>query len=168
MTHGTKYARRRPVMPAAAMAGLLLAGCSSGHIGESWQCPLAAGGSCDSVAAADPAVPDADAARTAVLRDPLWRVRDSEPTAPAEAPAEKACAADCARGFDPFGWLMRLFGADPGSVSGASEEEEGGPVEAKSPPGEAAASLSAPAAGNEGAAGGTGADRPSRPAGPHR
>ena len=67
MTHETKHAPRRAatcpgplagMSVAALMGALALAGCSSGNIGESWQCPLAKGGSCDSVAAADPAVPD--------------------------------------------------------------------------------------------------------------
>ena len=102
-------APRQLAMPAAALIGALaLAGCSSGNIGESWQCPLAEGGSCDSVAAADPAVPDAGD-RT-VLGEPLWRVRGSAP----EARSETVCSTGCGGEFDPFGWLVRLFG-DPGS-----------------------------------------------------
>ena len=107
MMLATKHPRRM-ALPAAALAALLLAGCSSGHVGESWQCPLADAGICDSVAAADPAVPDADAARNTILPEPLWRVRDIEPDVPAEAP----CAAACDGGFDPFGWLARLFGVE--------------------------------------------------------
>ena len=99
MTEFRTGAPRWPAMPAVAIAGLLLAGCSSGHIDESWQCPLAKGGSCDSVAAADPVVPDPDAVRGTVLTEPLYRVRDiGRPAAPAEPP----CAAECG-GFDPFG-----------------------------------------------------------------
>ena len=106
MTFSTKQLRRM-ALPAAALAALLLAGCSSGHVGESWQCPLAETGTCDSVAAADPAVPDMDAARHTVLGEPLWRVRGGDAgTAPRTA--DSACEADCA-GFDPFAWLVRLF-----------------------------------------------------------
>ena len=108
MKHDNKPAPRRAALPAAMLAALLLAGCASGNIGESWQCPLAKGGSCDSVAAADPAVP-----RTAggtVLGEPLWQVRGSAP----EAYSETACTAGCGGGFDPFAWLARLFGADTG------------------------------------------------------
>ena len=76
MTPATKPVTRR-ALPAAALAALLLAGCSSGHVGESWQCPLADAGTCDSVAAADPAVPDTNAARNAALGEPLWRVQAS-------------------------------------------------------------------------------------------
>ena len=104
MTLATKSVSRRTV-PAAALAALLLAGCSSGHVGESWQCPLADTGTCDSVAAADPAVPDADAAQNTVLAEPLWRVRATELDTPVASP----CSADCGGGFDPFGWLARLF-----------------------------------------------------------
>ncbi len=109
MTLATKYPRR-VALPATALAALLLAGCSSGHVGESWQCPLADTGTCDSVADADPAVPDRNAARNAVFREPLWRVR-GEQTRTMPRKADSACEADCA-GFDPFGWLARLFGGE--------------------------------------------------------
>ena len=106
MMPATKHPRRM-ARPAAALTALLLAGCSSGHVGESWQCPLADAGTCDSVAAADPAVPDLDTARHTVLGEPLWRVRGGE-TRTAPQRADTACEEDCA-GFDPFGWLARLF-----------------------------------------------------------
>ena len=107
MTHSINPAPRRMALPTAALAALLLAGCSSGHVGESWQCPLADAGTCDSVAAADPAVPDMDAARHTVLGEPLWRARGGE-TRTTRQRADTACEADCA-GFDPFAWLARLF-----------------------------------------------------------
>ena len=47
---------RRPLPAAIVLAGLVLAGCSGTNVGSSWQCPLAQGGTCDSVAGADPAV----------------------------------------------------------------------------------------------------------------
>ena len=108
MMQHTKHASRRAALPAAAIAALLLAGCSSGNIGESWQCPLAKGGSCDSVAAADPAVPGA--MNGTVLGEPLWQTRERAP----EPRSETVCTAGCGGGFDPFAWLVRLFG-DPGS-----------------------------------------------------
>ena len=114
MTHDTKGTRTRAVLPVAAIAALLLAGCSTGHIGESWQCPLAEGGTCDSVAAADPAVPDPKAAETTFLAEPLWRVRgDGRPETLAETPCETACG----EGFDPFAWLARLFGSGASAVT---------------------------------------------------
>ena len=126
MTPRMTHVPRVPAFPAAAIAALLLAGCSSGHIGDSWQCPLAEGGACDSVAAADPAVPET-AGRT-VLKEPLWRQRDSAPEAPpARGPGqamETACKADCGGGFDPFGWLRRLF-ADGDGVDSIDAREAG-------------------------------------------
>ena len=121
MTNATKRVRRAAPLPAATLAALLLAGCSSGHIGESWQCPLAKGGTCDSVATADPAVPDMDAARNTVLGEPLWRVRATELDTPAPPP----CSADCGGGFDPFAWLARLF---DGETDGGEKAAAPGPV----------------------------------------
>ena len=125
MTHDTKHPRRM-ALPAAAIAALLLAGCSSGHVGESWQCPLADAGTCDSVAAADPAVPHMEAARHSVLGEPLWRVRGAE-TVAAPRTADTACKADCA-GFDPFAWLARLFAPETPGGEEAAEPAEDGPV----------------------------------------
>ena len=119
MTHVTKRARRA-ALPAAVLAAVLLAGCSSGNVGESWQCPLADAGTCDSVAAADPAVPDANAARHTVLGEPLWREREGAGAAPPKA--DTACEAECA-GFDPFAWLARLF--DGETVDGNETAERG-------------------------------------------
>ena len=130
MTHDTKHAPRRVAMPAAAVIGALaLAGCSSGNIGESWQCPLAKGGSCDSVAAADPAVPDAGG-RT-VLGEPLWQVRGDERATVAE---ETSCAADCGAGFDPFAWLARLFGNDESGAEPEPATADAAPELSESPP----------------------------------
>ena len=131
MTHATKHLRRM-ALPAAAIAALLLAGCSSGNVGESWQCPLAETGSCDSVAAADPAVPDMSEPRSMVLGEPLWRVQDTWlPSTAVEAP----CDAACDGGFDPFAWLARLFApetADRGKTA-ASGPVRLLPVEAPAP-----------------------------------
>ncbi len=126
MTMGKTCAPRMTAIPAAVVAALLLAGCSSGHIGEDWQCPLATGGSCDSVAAADPAVPKTGSAQTMAAGQPLRLLpRDSVADAlpargPGQAPAirepgqgsmeARACEAEC--GFDPLGWLAGLFGAE--------------------------------------------------------
>ena len=115
MTMEKNRAPRMAAIPAAALAALLLAGCSSGHIGEDWQCPLAAGGSCASVAAADPAVPKAGTARTMATGQPIRLLpRDivKERANPPEA-GSTSCDAAC----DPFAWFARLLGA---------ESEEGG------------------------------------------
>ncbi len=137
MTMGKNCAPRVTAIPAVAVSILLLAGCSSGHIGEDWQCPLAKGGSCASVAAADPAVPKASASQAMAAGQPL-RLLPSDSVAdalPAREPVPDAirepgqgsmeapaCEAEC--GFDPFAWLARLFGAeadDDRSGSGNAE-----------------------------------------------
>ena len=131
MTHDTKRAPRRAAIPGMALAALLLAGCSAGHVGEDWQCPLAEGGSCDSVAAADPAVPGPKAADTAVLAEPLWRVRAGgrvEPAPETGTPCEAGCAA-----FDPVAWLARLFGEGGGGVH--ADAVASAPVPAGAEPG---------------------------------
>ncbi|MDE0377620.1 MAG: TraV family lipoprotein [Rhodospirillales bacterium] len=123
MTQDIKRAPRRAVLAAATLATLLLAGCSSGNIGESWQCPLAAGGSCDSVAAVDPAVPDPAAARGKVLGEPLWQVRGTgQPVAPMPA---APCEAECGGDFDPFAWLALLFSAEAHEGEARSAEGSG-------------------------------------------
>ena len=160
MTHDTKRAAYRSLAPVAALlAALALAGCSTGHIGESWQCPLAEGGTCDSVAAADPAVPEA--AGTAVLAEPLWRVRAAEPDmpparGPGQAPAAP-CSADCGDGFDPFAWLARLFAAESAPGAGAEDGEGAGPAATGSgaEPAGAASESAAEAAGSSSAPSGT-------------
>jgi hypothetical protein len=131
MTRNTKHPRRM-ALPAAALAALLLAGCTSGHVGESWQCPLADTGTCDSVAAADPAVPDMDASRDTVLGEPLWRVRE---TGRGQA-VEPSCDAACDGGFDPFAWLARLFGGEGGdgektAATGAAHSLRAEPLQAE-------------------------------------
>ena len=161
MRHGYKPAPLGAALPAATLAALLLAGCSSGNIGESWQCPLAKGGSCDSVAAADPAVPDSQAGGMTGLAEPLWHVRTGGRSGP-PPDTEAACASDC-DAFDPFAWLARLFGAETvegearpaeeslrASSAPAAQPPEPAPGEeaaapAPAPPAEpAAAALSAP------------------------
>ena len=109
---GRARVRRAPVAAAAAaLAVLALAGCSSTHVGESWQCPLAQGSECTSVAAADPAVPArAGSGTVRVLGEPLYRVRSegdgggARETARAGTPCDSACG--------PFAWLARLFATD--------------------------------------------------------
>ena len=107
---------KRPWPAAIVLAGLALAGCSGANVGSAWQCPLAQGGSCDSVAGADPAVPraapvpDAAPADGTTIREPLYRARGGARPAPAARP----CEADCDGGFDPFAWLVRLFEAGGG------------------------------------------------------
>ncbi|MCY3703623.1 MAG: TraV family lipoprotein [Rhodospirillales bacterium] len=102
----------------AAVAIVLLAGCSATHVGESWQCPLAQGTSCTTIAEADPAVPAA-AARPAVLfGEPLHGARPlaSRTAAGGRRDRGGACDRDCG----PLAWLTGLFrgsaGNDPAAL----------------------------------------------------
>ena len=121
MTHRKTSAPRRCAAAGKAtlaivLGALLLAGCSSGHIGEDWQCPLAAGGSCASVAAADPAVPKTGIVQAPASGQPIRLLpRDVETErADTSAMEPRFCNADC--GFDPFAWLARLFGGSDRSA----------------------------------------------------
>ena len=132
MTHSAIL--KRPLAAVIVLGALALGGCSGTNVGSSWQCPLARGGTCDSVAGADPAVPQAASApQTApvpqaapvpdaapadgmTIREPLYRVRGGGRPEPAAEPCEAGCD------FDPFAWLARLFEADPGSGAGARDD----------------------------------------------
>ena len=119
-----RRSRRVARPPAAALAALALAGCSATHVGDDWQCPLAQGKVCASVAAADPAMPKTLAPETPLTRGaanpaldvPPYRRSDDRIAAgaPAGRGGEPACASDC----DPFAWLGSLFAgiADAGSA----------------------------------------------------
>ena len=127
--------RRSTIRPsvAAIMAALLLAGCGSGHVGDSWQCPLAQGGSCTSVAAADPAV--AVGGGGTRLKEPLWKPR----VGALDATADSVCTNGCGDGSGPIGWLGRLLGAD--------EDLDAGPETAAGAPEIVATALAEPATG---------------------
>ena len=151
----TRSTTRKPPIPllAAVLAALALAGCSATHVGESWQCPLAQGAGCDSVAAADPAVPDAvsdvGATRAPVLRKPLYRVRggrDAGAAGPAPT-AVRECDAGCGV-FDPFGWLAKLFGAEDGEEDGENDAPADTAPESAAPESAALAAEPEPAGGD--------------------
>ena len=86
--------RRRAA--AVAVAAAVLGGCSASTVGDNWQCPLAQGEACASVAAVDPAVPKAGGAAGSGRAEPLYRPR------PAPAP-------QCGSGCNPFAWLAELI-----------------------------------------------------------
>ena len=118
---------KRP-LPAMIVLGVLaLGGCSGTNVGSSWQCPLARGGTCDSVATADPAVPQAASAPDAApadrmtIREPLYRVRGAQPE-PAAQPCEGGCD------FDPFAWLVRLFETADSDGEAGSWPDDAGPM----------------------------------------
>ena len=90
-----------------AAAALALAGCAADYVGDDWQCPLAQGSVCASVAAADPAVPESPGPGI-----PAPRMLPP----PAESPGKPACATECG----PLAWLAGLLG-EPGGDAGSGE-----------------------------------------------
>ena len=114
---------RRAARPlAAALAALSLAGCAADYVGDDWQCPLAQGKVCASVAAADPAVPATQG--TASLDDdiPPYRRLDGRIAAGAWAGrGEPTCESDC----DPFAWFAGLFaGPDDAGPAAAGQDDD--------------------------------------------
>ena len=98
MTVETLGTSRRPrASLAAAIGALALAGCATTHVGEDWQCPLAQGTQCTSVAAADPAVRGADERHTLSM------------------PEDRGGASrrECAAGCNPFAIFARLIPGGP-------------------------------------------------------
>ena len=78
---------------ALALGTLVLGGCATSHVGNTWQCPLIEGQPCQSVRDADPAAP--------VVSDPgTW-----DPTVSGAATSDPKCRGGCR----PFGWLRRAF-----------------------------------------------------------
>ena len=67
--HARKEKHRRAL--AALLGALFLAGCAGGHVGESWQCPIAQGTACASVSEADPAATTTAEARETSLPSPV-------------------------------------------------------------------------------------------------
>ena len=109
---------RGPLMVAGA--ALALSGCAATHVGSHWQCPLAQGAQCTSVAAADPAVKRTTGAEAPVRPAPLYR-----PHRPAgQAVVDGEAARDCAGGCNPFAWLARLFAGDADGAESPSRSGE--------------------------------------------
>ena len=85
----------------AVLGTLVLGGCATSHVGNTWQCPLIEGQPCQSVKDADPAaqvLANADISDSAASE--LFR---------ADKARERAPEATCRGGCRPFGWLRRAF-----------------------------------------------------------
>ncbi len=124
---GTHIMRRLRTVLTAAGAALALAGCAATHVGEDWQCPLAQGSQCTSVAAADPAVKDEDD-RGRMERParaiPAHGATDRRgASGPEIADRGNAGRRDCGVRCNPFAWLARVFGAD-GEARGRDDSGE--------------------------------------------
>jgi len=90
---------------------LVLGGCSATHVGDAWQCPVAQGTACTSVAEADPAVTTSEKARGPRTPEPAGQ--------PVGGGSGAACAGNC----DPLAWLAEWFGApeEPGERTAVPE-----------------------------------------------
>lgn len=116
-TQATIHWRRagvRQAVPALLAAVLVLSGCSAAHVGDAWQCPVAQGAACTSVAEADPVVKRAEKAREAAI-----------PALPGQLEVDDAdrlggeCAGDC----DPLAWLAKWLTALKEPHEGAAAVE---------------------------------------------
>ena len=102
------------VIPALLLAVLVVGGCSATHVGDAWQCPLAEGTACTSVAEADPAV--ASPGKTQGLPTP-----DLLPWAKAGDAGEGGSL--CVEACDPLAWLAEWFGIPEEPADGAATAE---------------------------------------------
>jgi len=96
----SRIANGRRAVPALLAAVLGLGGCGATHVGDAWQCPLAEGAACTSVAEADPAVRSSGRAEAGRTLEPITRgeVHDS-------GESGAACAGRC----DPLAWIADWF-----------------------------------------------------------
>jgi len=115
---------------AAVLAALALSGCAATHVGEDWQCPLAQGKVCASVAAADPAVPETAERGALAIETPLHRPRKAAGAPEAEPKPEPEGA--CETGCDPFAWLAGLFSAKAGDDPDAATPDDASKASASS------------------------------------
>lgn len=96
-----RIANARLAVPALVLAVLGLGGCGATHVGDAWQCPLAQGVACTSVAEADPAVTSPGKAQF-TKRDPAHGAKTGD-----AGESVKGCIPSC----DPLAWLAELFGS---------------------------------------------------------
>ena len=101
-------------LPALLAAVLVLGGCSATHVGDAWQCPVAQGAACASVAEADPAVKTPG--KTGELVFPVSLEPPGQPNADDADRSGHACAGDCG----PLAWVAKWLST--------LEERPSGPV----------------------------------------
>ena len=100
-----------PGLTAALATTLALGGCAGTHVGDAWQCPLAQGAACASVAAADPAVNETADTPDFATRALRYRERSAVRIQAGTVLSAKP-ASDCAKGCSPFAWIAGLFAAN--------------------------------------------------------
>ena len=113
----------------AAGAALALSGCAATHVGDDWQCPIAQGEVCASVAAADPAVaetgvPETQGAGGLATPAALYRTGDGAATQAGSAREVRDAAVSCETGCGVLAWFEGLFAriaGNDGKTTAASE-----------------------------------------------
>ena len=122
-TISPRIAGCRRAVPVLLATALALGGCAATHVGDTWQCPLAQGTACTSVAEADPVV------------TPLGKVEPANRGLPRGEVGETGkSGAECVRNCDPLAWLAGLF------ASGEVQQDAAAAPEPEALPGEQAAS----------------------------
>ncbi|MCY4488022.1 MAG: TraV family lipoprotein [Deltaproteobacteria bacterium] len=115
------------LIPTLLVAMLVVGGCSATHVGDAWQCPLAQGAACTSVADADPAAASSGKAQGLPTLGPLlWaKARDV-------GEGRTSCGEPC----DPLAWLAEWLGIPEELGDGAAigELEAAPPDEGTSDP----------------------------------
>lgn len=99
----------QPIIPAILVTALVLGGCAATHVGDSWQCPVAQGAACTSVADTDPAIQAPGKAQRLATRTPLYQAKTDDVQgsgAPATRPGDDN---PCVKGCDPMAWLAKWF-----------------------------------------------------------
>ena len=117
-----RIAECRRSIPALLAAVLVLSGCSATHVGDAWQCPLAQGTACASVAEADPAVASSGKGHGLAIPRPLpWATTGDA------GEAKAACVDAC----DPLAWLAEWLGVaeEPDAGTVTAEPESASPDE---------------------------------------
>ncbi len=107
----------RQASPVLFAAALVLGGCSATHVGDAWQCPVAQGTACTSVADVDPAVKKAESAQELAVPEL------PETLGPAGARNPDGSGAACAGGCDPLALLAKWLGALEEPHDGAAVAE---------------------------------------------
>lgn len=145
MTVRNRMARRMRAPLTAAAVALGMAGCAVTHVGEDWQCPVAQGVQCASVAAADPAVQHSATSETSET------IRPPAPIWPDDV-AHESCI-PCVARSNPFTWFAGLFRRDAGGgedqvlgVDAADTEAAASPPVAAEAAGAGQADAASPAA----------------------
>ena len=118
--------RRSPLMAAGAV--MLLSGCTATHVGDDWQCAVAQGVPCTSVAAADPAVQGADPAvrgANSAVRGTNSAITYDQATPAKSGGGDRSGRCKGFAGWNPLAILARLLYGDCADDGNAGAAESG-------------------------------------------